>query len=218
MMSRHTSLCGWAAAGILSFGIVANAHAVLIPDQVFDAPSSDSFFGVPPSVDLQQGVTAGLSGLLSQIDIFFFDTRPHGKVLFSVKRGEPGNTDANGFQTVLMLDEEEEGPRIEIDVSAGNIVIEPGDLFVIGLQGLGSNGVIPKFTGTLMDDHYSRGELWGNGAPVFIGTSDLNFVTYVGLGPPVPELSLGLLVPEPSGLILLFLGLLGLRLVGMRRN
>ncbi len=42
--------------------------------------------------------------------------------------------------------------------------------------------------------------------------SDLNFVTYVGL--PI----VGQPIPEPSGLILLFLGLSGLRIAGMRRN
>ena len=99
----------------------------------------------------------------------------------------------------------------------GNIFINPGDLFVIGLQSSGSNAVIPTFAANFLSG-YPGGALWVYEDSLQGGTSDLNFVTYVGLGLPVPELSLGLLVPEPSGLILLFLGLLGLRLAGMRRN
>lgn len=218
MMSRHATLFGWAAAGILWFGIVANAHAVQIPDQVFDAPSTVEFT-VPStsSTHLQQGVTAGLSGLLSRIDIFFAGTPSHdagtppGQVLFSVNIGAPWQTDPNDFETLLFFDEGLGPDVIEIDVSAGNILINPGDLFVIGLQSSGTSAVVPGFSGTLLDDHYPLGTLWLDGNPLAFGTSDLNFVTYVGLPHDLP-------IPEPSGLILLFLGLTGLRLAGMRRN
>jgi hypothetical protein len=192
MKIRKTAFLQWIAAGILSFGMVAHAHAVLIPDQVFDSPSLVNF-GLPstPSTHFQQGVTAGLSGLLSRIDIFFAGTppvgvgTPPGEVLFTVNLGAPWQDDANDFDRVLFFD-------------AG----------VIGLQSSGSNAVIPNFTGALLDDHYTGGALWLDEALLFIGTSDLNFVTYVAAG---------LSVPEPSGLVLLFLGLPLLRLTGTRR-
>jgi hypothetical protein len=215
MKIRKTAFLQWIAAGILSFGMVAHAHAVLIPDQVFDSPSLVNF-GLPstPSTHFQQGVTAGLSGLLSRIDIFFAGTppvgvgTPPGEVLFTVNLGAPWQDDANDFDRVLFFDAGQAPGVVEIDVSAANIFIEPGDMFVIGLQSSGSNAVIPNFTGALLDDHYTGGALWLDEALLFIGTSDLNFVTYVAAG---------LSVPEPSGLVLLFLGLPLLRLTGTRR-
>jgi hypothetical protein len=192
MKIRKTAFLQWIAAGILSFGMVAHAHAVLIPDQVFDSPSLVNF-GLPstPSTHFQQGVTAG-----------------PGEVLFTVNLGAPWQDDANDFDRVLFFDAGQAPGVVEIDVSAANIFIEPGDMFVIGLQSSGSNAVIPNFTGALLDDHYTGGALWLDEALLFIGTSDLNFVTYVAAG---------LSVPEPSGLVLLFLGLPLLRLTGTRR-
>ncbi len=230
MMSRHASLFGWTAAGILSFGIVANAHAVPIADQLFPETPSSMPIKLPSSssVRFQQSVTAGLSGLLSQIDIFFAgyegpgvgtppEKVPPGEVLFSVNVGAPWQDDVNDFEEVLFFGAGL-GPGVhEIDVSAGNIFVNPGDMFVIGLQSSGSNAVVPTFAANiLLGDGYPGGALWMETVPVG-GASDLNFVTYVGLPIPKPS-AFGLSIPEPSGLILLFLGLTGLRLAGMRRN
>ena len=90
---------------------------MLIPDQVFTPTASPMPIGLPstPSVHFQQGVTAGLTGLLSQIDIFFTGSQgpgvgtppgqvPRGEVLFSVNVGAPWQDDANDFEEVLFFD------------------------------------------------------------------------------------------------------------------
>lgn len=215
MVSRHTNLFGWTAAGILSFGIAANAQAVLIADQVFPANATSLPFELPstPSTQFQQGVTAGMSGLLSRVDIFFAGTddrgkgTPPGEALFSLNLGTPWQDDTNDFEELLFFDAGLGPDVIEIDVSAANIFINPGDMFVIGLRSSGSNAVVPTFAATFLGDQYPGGALWLDRTKLAV--SDLNFVTYVG--PRLP-------VPEPSGMILLFLGLSGLRLAGMRRN
>ena len=216
-MSRKPNIVRCMTGAILSLGLVAHAHAVPIPDQVFTSPNGTEF-GLPstPSTHFQQGVTAGLSGLLSQIDIFFSRTDgpgsgspPPADVLFSVNLGAPWQSDANDFEQHLYFDVGQAAGVVQIDVSSANIVVSPGDLFSIGLQTSGSNAVTPYFTGAILDDHYKGGALWLDQAPLFIGTSDLNFVTYVGSPSPIPE---------PSGLMLLVVGLSGLRLARATRT
>ena len=215
MMSRKPNIVRCMTGAILSLGLVAHAHAVLIQDQVFTTPH-DVTFGLSstPSTHFQQGVTAGLSGLLGQIDIFLYavdgattGSPPDKEVLFTVNRGAPWQNDANDFEMLVDFSVGQTPGPIHIDVSSANIFVSPGDVFSIGLQTSESNALIPLFTGSLFGG-YAGGSLWLDQSPVLGGLSDLNFVTYIGSPSPIPE---------PSGLMLLVLGLSGLRLARTTR-
>ena len=207
-MSRNTKLARWAAAVGVSLGLAANAHATLIPDQVFISPNNFSF-QVDDATTWQQGVTAGLGGLLGQVDIFYggnLSPPPQGppaEILFFLNLGDPWQTDANVFEHIIVFNAGQAPDRVMIDVSAAKLVLQPGDTFVIGLKTATTGaGVVPTFTGTLLDNGYPDGQLWFNNNPFLVGTSDLNFVTYIKEMP----------IPEPSVLALLILGLAGMRL------
>ena len=218
MMSRHTKLIRWATAVGLLLGLSANAHAILIPDQVSDAPVP-----VPFAVDdvstWQQGVTAGLAGLLGRVDIFYGGNvgpppqGPPAEVLFFLNLGPPWQTDANAFEHTLVFNSGDAPGRVIIDVSPANILLQPGDQFVIGLTSASVGaGVLPSFTGSLLDDPYSGGQLWLNANRFLVGASDLDFVTYIEVSMPIPE---------PAVLALLLLGLGGvglLRVAGAPRG
>lgn len=204
------------AVGFL-LGLAANAHATLIPDQVFETPSSP-FFQVSDGTTVQQGVTAGQSGLLSRVDLFYAGNAspppqgPPAEVLFFVNPGTPWQDDPFSFEQTLIFNAGQSADRIMIDVSSAGLVLQPGDQFIIGLMNVSpSSGVVPVFTGSLAGDEYDGGTLWfetiGMG-PTELPVSDLNFATYVQQGMPIPE---------PSALLLLGLAVAGLRVSRLGR-
>jgi len=217
MMSRKTALSGYVAAGVLTLGMVANAHAVQMIDQAFISPANDVFeLNSSAFTHFQQGITAGMTGQLSRVDIFSagasgpgagVGTPPDKEVVFTVSLGGFPWQDTSDFQTSLYFAANAGPETISIDLSGESLFVTTGQMFAIGLQTSGSNAIIPGFTGSRGSSPYDRGELWfdmpGLSAPMPWpeAATDLNFVTYVGLS---------MQVPEPSGLILLFAGLSGL--------
>jgi hypothetical protein len=183
----------WLAAGILSFGLVGHAHAVLMEDQISDSGDSQTVFAFP-GVTNEQSVTAGKNGILSKIEIFLarFAAGSAGQIDFFVNLGDPGQDGDNDFGPITIV--LNDAGLIEIDVSLGNIPVADGTPFVIGLSG---NSGFPLFLENAGGDGYKDGFLFVNG--VKQQDRDLNFKTFV-------EVS----IPEPTSLILLFIGLTGL--------
>lgn len=202
----------------LSLGLAANAHATLIPDQVFETPNFTHFF-VGDGITFQQGVTAGQSGLLSQVDVFYAGNSsqppqgPPAEILFFVNLGAPWQDDANSFEQTLTFNAGQAADRVMIDVSSANLMMQPGDQFVIGLMNVSpGSGVVPEFTGSVSGNEYPGGTLWyqatGTG-PMQLPVTDLNFVTYVQQSVPIPE---------PSALLLLALAVAGLKVSRLART
>jgi len=199
----------------LSFAAIAPVHATLIVDQDYATPNAVEFtLSSNPTTVLQQGITAGLAAgtdsLLSQVDVFFAGNNRTGAkdVSFFVGLGGPwlDPADRRYVETRSFS-----GPpaTASFDLSSLGILISDGDLFVIGLEVSGANSIIPSFTGNMFDSpKYDGGSLWQNEGEVMAGLADLNFVTYVSATS----------VPEPSGAILLLLGLYGLMFARSRRS
>lgn len=194
---------------------------MLIVDQDYSVPNGTPFtLSSNPTTVLQQGITAGPSAgtdsLLSQVDVFFAGNNPAGAkdVSFFVGLGGPWLNPADR-RYVETRSFSGDPATASFDVSSLGILISDGDLFVIGLEVSGTNSIIPSFTGNIFGTpDYGDGKLWqsnstGPGSLVMGGLADLNFVTYV---------SAGMSVPEPSGAMLLLLGLYGLMFARNRQS
>lgn len=230
-MSRTMALTRALAAGILLFGSMSAVQSM--PMHEVDQESVPGLaipFGLAPPPNLiawQQGVTAGMSGMLSQIDIEYYGAQtpssgppfgPPEMVQFRLYSGVPGALDAILFTSVLMFGEQPDGGVVSdpgpvlIDVSHRNIEVDIGTQFVIELRQLTPSVFIPSFTGDMSGNVYAGGSLWFefggmDSMPVGNGSADLQFTTYVG----------SLTVPEPAVLTLLLVALLALPLARSRR-
>jgi hypothetical protein len=228
-MSRTMALTRALAAGILLFGAISVAHSMPMHEVDQESvPGLEVPFGLTPPPNLiawQQGVTAGKSGILTQIDIDYYGAGnpssgpPFGPpeiVQFRLYSGVPGALGAILFNSVLMFGEQPNGGIVSdpgpvlIDVGHKNIVVDIGTQFVIELQQLTPSVFIPSFTGDISGNVYGGGSLWfqiaGMDSMEVDSNADLQFTTYVR----------SLTVPEPTVLTLLLIGLLGIPLARKR--
>jgi hypothetical protein len=151
------------------------ATAATVLDQAHEFPDNVSYNGFSPSFTWQQGVTAGVTGLLSSIDLHF---RDDGSVNFFVNLGAPWQADANDYQDTSL---DVAVGWNSVDVSAANIFINSGDIFSIGLTGINVGNPLPRGSGGV--DAYTDGTLYLNGFVYTEGNSDFNFRTYVEVVP-----------------------------------
>jgi len=171
IMSKTGRLAIVAASGFLLTSVHAPGVTPVL-DQFNGAGAS--VFGVAPTDNWQQGVTAGMSGTLSSISLYSYG----GPTTFTVyiNLGYPWQSDRNDFET--QVTRPWGAQWFTIDVSAANIQLTAGTHYVIGAQGES------MLYGS--DYTYTGGRLWSElGAnPPSVSSGDLAFATYMI---PIPE-------------------------------
>jgi len=138
----------------------------------------------------EQGITAGLTGLLTAIDVFAFidaSLGAPGQTQVFVNLGTPWQSDANNWSTITTL----KAGWNSFDLTSAHIFITAGQQFVIGIQGQGQTTFNPGM-GVSYGEQYTGGALFLNGVRDVSG-NDLDFRTYID----------SVRVPEPSSLLLL---------------
>lgn len=201
-------LCGIVLS--LSAGL---ATAAPVLDQ--ESPAIDPWFAAGSSEWLfQQGVTAGIAGQLTRIELYAYNA---GTTPLYINAGAPWQYDASAFATTFVA--EGEG-WVGVDVSAASLFFNAGDQFVIGVGA----GLEPDVASDLRlegssvspDGAYAAGELWSwnidDPAPQlhWDGEADLAFRTYMDTRDnPTPT------VPAPAAVVL---GVLGTGLTGWLRR
>jgi len=182
----------------LFLAIPASSSAIAILDQ--SSPVGGITFYKSDFANWEQGITAGMGGLLSQIDIWFLTSE---SVEVSIFAGAPWQDGVSVFDTTL-------NPTVDdwtsIDLSSANFFVDPGDEFSVMLHG--SHPTTPFFKGNL--NEYAGGEMWRNGSLHIGGEGekyDMAFNTYVESAP----------VPEPTTMLLLSTGLIGLAGIGRKK-
>lgn len=172
------------------------ATAALVLDQSYEEAGASHFTGGIAGYQWQQGVTAGMSGLLANVELNFFGT---GTTRVFINPGAPWQTDADAFSTAVTVS----APGwTSIDVSSAGIHLTPGDEFSLGFEGFGSTVTFPSVIGSSGSGTYAGGALFFNGSGYTNGSlgSDINFRTYVDVAA----------VPLPAAAYLLGWGLVGL--------
>lgn len=182
-----------AATGLMLslVGAISPAFATIILDQGNAALSPQSF-GLSSELTWQQGVTAGQTGKLSNVDVFFLEA---GSVEFSIYGSAPWNTSTAAFRSVVNVT----SGWNSINVDSANFYVDIGKQFSIGLHGVGPPDTVgPSFGGSGVfggnnNGAYAGGELWWQfqdqfgrgtnpqplGAPIDPPIYDMGFRTYV---------------------------------------
>lgn len=195
---RFLAGAGFGVALILSTPVAASP----VLDQSYDVIGGTNFNGGSSGYQWQQGVTAGLGGLLTSVELNFIST---GSTRVFINLGAPWQTDSNEFSGTVDVST---AGWTSIDVSSAGIHLVPGEAFSIGVEGFGSS-FAPAFTGYQDNGTYAGGALYYNGSGFTNGalTSDINFRTYVDVSA----------VPLPATAYLLGSGMLALVTVFRRK-
>jgi len=190
----------WCILGSLVGGIAAAAPVL---DQ--ESPAlGESFPADYTGVYWQQGVTAGVAGLLTRVDLYI--AQPGDFWDLNIWRGAPWQNRPADFYLYATLWDVPAG-WLSLDVSAGGLLFDVGDQFTIGVNGiaggdgfkgpwLGGSHVVPggAYAGGALwwDDFYHGGAAYGGGN----GDYDFAFRTYMD-----PQV-----VPAPAAVALVALG------------
>lgn len=189
---RHHFLAATAAATLMISAAAAQAE-VVVDQEHFPVGQARITTQYSPYT-FQQGVTVGLAGLLSGIDLWAAEAPGTFEVF--INRGAGYQTDAAEFTTTVtpLADS-----VFHIDLAAAGLTFAAGDQFQIGFQAT-SIGSCCGLRATSTVDQYAGGGLYVNN--VQYGNFDIAFRTYVDVAPPVPE-------PENIAMMLAGLGLVG---------
>lgn len=178
----------------------------------FDSGSSLLYCCGGDIVTHQQQVTAGVSGQLTRIQILM-DGAKVGQATYFVNKGPGPQTDPNDFE--LLVDVSVLGGGfgavwLEVDVSAANIMLAAGEVFVIGATGTPSiqAEIVASLLGNPVNNPgYGGGSQWSrrngfNGGlfyQPFSGNFDMAFRTYMDTGSACePDLTTGAVAGQPG--------------------
>lgn len=128
--------------------------------------------------EIQQGVTAALTGQLVKIELF--TASGTGTATLFINKGSPWQTDINEFSTTIRGSG---AGWFSVDVSEGKLCFSKGDRFVIGILGTGND---PWYLGTRQGS--AADKMWrqtGVNAPG-VQQEGLAFRTYVDEYVPAP--------------------------------
>jgi len=184
---------------LISGSVGGIASAVPALDQ--ESPNTTtSFYVNRPSLVWQQEVVVGMTGQLTQIQLYASLT---GTTPLHINSGNAWQSDASEFSTLFTANAQ---GWVTVDTSAAGLFFNAGDTFVIGVGGADGHLWVGGSTAP-PSGAYAAGDLWLNGSP-YPGGCDIAFRTYVDVsGAPA--------VPAPAALIL---GGLGTGLVGWLRR
>jgi len=143
----------------------------------FNTVISSSINGGSAAYEWQQGITAGIAGQLTRIDLFVTIDPSLGEMApteLSVKLGSPWQNGATEWVTTAVLS----SGWNTFDLAKAKIFLEVGDEYAIGIHGQSQDNFNPGF-GISYDDQYPGGDLFLNGSSAESEGNDLLFRTYV---------------------------------------
>ncbi|MGD9634951.1 MAG: hypothetical protein AB7G28_23840 [Pirellulales bacterium] len=161
--------------------VIDRVCAVPVLDQV--SPAGGVTFYKADTIEWQQGVSAGVTGRLSQIEMSFYTTE---EVQLTLYHGLPWGTGVPDY--FLSFHPTAVDAPTFVDVSAADFMVTAGSAFTIGLRGFNPNTEL--FLGT-DDNGYAGGQLYLNQEIYHSGEYDMAFNTYVD---PVPEPTQGIML------------------------
>lgn len=168
-LSAALACCGLAAA---IAGATSPAHAIVVLDQSNDQHFGNlQYNGGSSSLTWQQGITAGRSGQLDAVDLYFWES---GRIEFQLSGQSPWQAHPDYKRTISV-----DVGWNRVNVSDANLFVQSGQQFSVGLQGLGDT-FEPTFGGTHIADNYVGGAIYLNGSEFRPDLHyDMGFRTYV---------------------------------------
>lgn len=176
------------AGAVIAFALCVAAVAGDVLDQespVEPFPFGNTGFNASADILVwQQEVTVGVAGRLSRIELF---ANSAGSATIGINLGAPWQTDANDFETTMLVGAGQVRTWVSIDMSASGLSFDVGDKFVIFIQG-NNDGLGLIGSSFAPNGSYTAGRLWVNlpapPRPTSNGEADFGFRTFVDDSPP----------------------------------